>query len=136
VETSSKHVLIVDDNQAICNLLSSALRDYGIRYSALTDAIVARDLISRCRFDLYILDFQMPRLLGTELCKEIRAIDLDVPVIMYSAFFTQRLRFACWEAGATAVIDKIEVGELISLVKNHFGIAEPSQPRVRLSAVR
>ena len=136
METSSKHVLIVDDNQAICNLLSSALRDYGIRYSALTDAIVARDLISRCRFDLYILDFQMPRILGTELCKDIRAVDLHTPIIMYSAFFTQRLRFACWAAGATAVIDKIEIGELIGLVRNHFGIDEPSRSPVRLSAMR
>lgn len=81
------HVLVVDDDQDICNMLEIYLKNEGYQVSKAFDGVEALNEIRTNRPDILILDVMMPKKDGLEVAKEVRA-DEDLkflPIIMLSA---------------------------------------------------
>jgi len=73
-EVTSARTLIVDDDQASLDSLSSSLRSSDFQSSRCTSAEQALELLSRERFDLVLLDVASPALKGADLCAKIREV--------------------------------------------------------------
>lgn len=103
-----KHILCVDDDKDSCELitymLKSAHGDFEV--TAVNSSSEAVNLIAEKAFDLYVLDYRLPEMSGIELCKIIREIDTETPVIFFSAMAFEKDRKAALEAGANAYLVK------------------------------
>jgi two-component system OmpR family response regulator len=78
------HILIVDDDRDIRDLLSEYLHKQGYRTSVAADGRAMRSIMSRTVPDLIILDLMLPGEDGLILCREIRALS-DIPILMLTA---------------------------------------------------
>ena len=79
-----KHILIVEDEPDIQELLETYLRDAGYETAAAGDGPAALELFWSCSFDLVLLDVMLPKLDGFEVCRRIRQSS-QVPVVMLTA---------------------------------------------------
>lgn len=81
---AAAHILVVDDDDRIRDLLAKFLRQKGLRVSTASDGARALALLSQMRFDLVILDVMMPRVDGFEVTARVRETD-DTPLILLTA---------------------------------------------------
>jgi two-component system, OmpR family, response regulator len=79
------HILVVDDEPAITDLLATALRYTGYRVTTASTGHAALDAAASAAPDLVILDVMLPDLDGFEVCRRLRAARDFVPVIFLSA---------------------------------------------------
>jgi CheY-like chemotaxis protein len=77
-------VFYVDDNPKSSRLLTSVLEECGFRVITRNDPIEALALCQRTRFDLALLDYEMPLMSGSRLAQEIKFLVPDVPVVLIS----------------------------------------------------
>lgn len=77
-------ILIIDDEDAVLDLLSMLLRREGYEVVTAADGDSALLEISRIKFDLILLDLMLPDIDGHEVCRKIQAMQ-DVPIIMITA---------------------------------------------------
>ena len=82
---SERHLLVVDDDDRIRDLLGEYLSRQGFRVSAARDAAAARRLMGGVRFNLVILDIMMPREDGFGLARWLRGRGEPTPVLMLTA---------------------------------------------------
>ncbi len=110
-------VLVVDDEQAIIDLLEYNLNRDGYRVIAARDGLEALRLARRERPDLVILDLMLPGLDGLEVCRSLRR-ESDTPVIMLTARVEEVDRVVGLELGADDYVTKpFSVRELMARVK-------------------
>lgn len=83
VPPTKKHILCVDDNSDICDLVSHILAEHEVT-SAYSMADALKRAIAR-KFDLYVLDYHLPDGTGLELCLMLRAFDRDTSVLFATA---------------------------------------------------
>src|SRR5262245_57958336 len=83
-----KHVLIVEDDDHVREVLEEALSEEGYRPIATQAGVEALEWLSSLRVDLIIVDILMPRLDGPELIRRIRAMGpwAATPILVLSAF--------------------------------------------------
>ncbi len=72
MESNNKHILVVDDDDRIRNLIKEYLKDNNFIVSTASDAEKAKLQIDQFKFDLVVLDVMMPGQSGFELTKEIK----------------------------------------------------------------
>ncbi len=84
VTDKSAHILVVDDDRRIRDLIKTFLNEHGFRVSAASDASRARKQLEGLEFDLLILDVMMPGESGIELASSLREHS-DVPILILSA---------------------------------------------------
>ena len=110
-------VLVVDDDQAIIDLLEYNLNRDGYRVIAARDGLEALRLARTERPDLVILDLMLPGLDGLEVCRSLRH-ESDTPVIMLTARVEEVDRVVGLELGADDYVTKpFSVRELMARVK-------------------
>lgn len=78
-------VLVIDDEPGVRELISESLRISEITAVQAADGLEALSLLRRERFDLLILDINMPKLDGLALLEKLRTEGMSVPVLMLSA---------------------------------------------------
>ena len=78
-------VLVIDDEPGVRELISEALRISEITAVQAADGLEALSFLRRERFDLLILDINMPKLDGLALLEKLRTEGMSVPVLMLSA---------------------------------------------------
>lgn len=123
------HLLVVDDDRRIRDLLSRYLGEHGFRVSVAANAAEARGKISGLEFDLAIVDVMMPGETGIELTRSIRK-EKDVPILMLTALGETDNRVEGLEAGADDYLPKpFEPKELLLRINNIVRrAAKPEQP--------
>lgn len=79
-------ILQVDDHQDTRLMMAALLGDAG--YGVMTAATIAEgwELAQEISFDLYILDVRLPDGTGVDLCRKLRELHPEVPVLYYSAY--------------------------------------------------
>ena len=105
VEDDAAHILVIDDDSRIRELLSRFLTEQGFRVSVASDAADARRKLVGLSFDLLIVDVMMPGEQGTDFTRAIRD-NLDVPVLMLTALGEIEARIKGLEAGADDYLPK------------------------------
>ncbi len=117
MELEKKHILIVDDDTRICDLLEKLLIKNGYLVSAVHSAEEARQILAGIEFDLIILDVMMPRESGVELTSHLREKN-NTPIILLTAKGDVEDRILGLEAGADDYLPKpFEPTELILRIK-------------------
>jgi len=103
-----KHVLYVDDEEAIIFLMRRLLERQGYRVSGYTDPHEAVDAVraNPAQFDLAVTDYNMPGMSGLEVACALREIRADLPVVLASGFITEELRAKAPAAGVRELIYK------------------------------
>jgi two-component system phosphate regulon response regulator OmpR len=99
------HLLVVDDDERLRELLQRYLSSNGFRVSAAADAADARALMKSIAFDLLILDLMMPGESGLDLTRAIRG-QSQTPILMLTAHGESQDRIAGLEAGADDYLPK------------------------------
>lgn len=79
-----KHILIVEDEPDIQELLCAYLQDAGYGTAAAGDGVAALELFQSCPFDLVLLDLMLPKIDGFGVCELIRR-QSQVPILMLTA---------------------------------------------------
>ena len=100
MQDDAPHVLIVDDDTRIRDLLGDYLRRHGFRVSTAANAEEARARMRALAFDVLVLDIMMPGEDGLSLTKSLRAIRSDVPILLLSALGEASDRIAGLAAGS------------------------------------
>ncbi|HEY8562375.1 MAG TPA: response regulator [Pyrinomonadaceae bacterium] len=77
-----RSILCVDDDADTCELLQFVLDEYDFASAHSVEKTLA--LIETRRFDLYVFDNWMPDGSGVELCRKVRALGIDAPIIFVS----------------------------------------------------
>ncbi|MDG1937029.1 MAG: response regulator [Paracoccaceae bacterium] len=99
------HLLIVDDDQRIRELLQKYLIRNGFLVSIAQDAAQAKRLLRGLSFDLIVLDIMMPDQDGLSLTRELRD-SIDVPILLLTARSESDDRISGFEAGADDYLPK------------------------------
>lgn len=112
------HLLVVDDDTRIRNLLKQFLSSNGFRVTVAGTAAEARRKLEGLDFDLLILDVMMPGESGVDLTKSLR-LDKNVPILMLTALSETDSRIVGLEAGADDYLPKpFDPRELILRINN------------------
>ena len=99
------HLLVVDDDRRIRDLLSRFLSSEGYRITTADSAAAARAKLSSLSFDLLILDVMMPGETGFEFARTIRQAS-SVPILMLTARDAAESRITGLEIGADDYVSK------------------------------
>ena len=118
MEKNNNHILIVDDDDRIRNLLKDYLSENDYIVSSAENAEQAKKKLGYIQFDVIILDVMMPGQNGYELTKEIKK-KIKVPIILLTAKGEVESRIKGLELGADDYIGKpFEPIELLLRIKN------------------
>ena len=118
MENSKNHILIVDDDDRIRNLLRDYLSENGYIISTAENAEQAKEKLKYIKFDIIILDVMMPGQNGYELTKDIKK-QIKIPIILLTAKGEVENRIKGLELGADDYIGKpFEPKELLLRIKN------------------
>ncbi len=122
------HLLIVDDDRRIRDLLSRFLSSEGYRVTTANNAGDARAKLDGLSFDLLILDVMMPGETGFDLAKKIR-VSSNVPILMLTARSETDMRIQGLEIGADDYVAKpFEPRELSLRIASILRRAAPAAP--------
>jgi two-component system phosphate regulon response regulator OmpR len=120
------HLLVVDDDRRIRDLLSRFLLSEGYRVTTAESAAMARAKLEGLRFDLLILDVMMPGETGFEFARTLRASS-TVPILMLTARGEAESRIEGLELGADDYVGKpFEPRELSLRIANILKRARPA----------
>ncbi len=138
--TTTRTVLVVDDEEKIRNLVASYLRSEGFDVLTVDDGQAAVDAVRRHQPDLVVLDVRMPGLDGIEALREIRTFS-DVYVIMLTALAEETDKLIGLSVGADDYLAKpFSPRELVARVKvvlrRSRGQREPTDEVLTFSEIR
>ncbi len=111
VNSSEKHtrparILVVDDDRAMCQLLSDLLEEEGFDVDVVHDGATAVDKHRSNNFDLTITDLMMPKMKGIELVKSLKKLDPEALVLLITAFGTIESAVEAMRMGAFHYVTK------------------------------
>lgn len=128
VADDAPHLMLVDDDRRIRDLLSRFLAGEGYRVTTAMSASDARAKLSGLHFDLLILDVMMPGESGFDLARSIRQSS-NVPIIMLTARAEADSRIEGLQIGADDYVAKpFEPRELVLRIGNILKRAAPEPP--------
>lgn len=100
------HILVVDDEQDICEILQFNFESEGFEVSTANSAEEALERLPQVRPDLLLLDVMMDRMSGFEMAQRLRAEGNQVPIIFLTAKTQERDQLDGFEVGADDYITK------------------------------
>ena len=114
---TTPHVLVVDDDRDIRDLVARFLRKHQIRVETAADGRAMMEMLKTARFDLVVLDLMMPGEDGLSLTRRLRATS-SLPVIMLTAMGEETDRIVGLEMGADDYLAKpFNPRELLARIK-------------------
>jgi CheY-like chemotaxis protein/HPt (histidine-containing phosphotransfer) domain-containing protein len=124
------HVLLVEDNEINQRVAGAMLQRLGLAVTVAGDGAAAVERVREQRFDLVLMDWQMPVMDGVEATRRIRAweatsaADRPLPIIALTANARAGDRAACLAAGMTDYLAKPLSGpRLAEMIERHLGAA-------------
>ncbi len=126
------HILVVDDDKRLRELIGRFLAAEGFRVTTAVDAADARDKLKSLAFDLLVLDIMMPGETGLQLTESLRT-DSTVPILLLTAMAEAQDRINGLEVGADDYLPKpFEPKELVlriqSILKRARSAIRPPAP--------
>ena len=116
-EKEIKKILIVDDEQAIIDVLVYNLKKEGYETLEATDGVTAVNMALEQKPELMLLDIMLPKLDGLSVCKRVKNY-LNIPILMLTAKDAEIDKIVGLELGADDYITKpFSVRELMARVK-------------------
>ncbi len=120
------HLLVVDDDREIRDLLQRFLAKHGFRVDTAADGRAMQRLLDNGRFDLVVLDLMLPGEDGLAICRRLRATT-RLPIIMLTALAEETDRIIGLELGADDYLAKpFNPRELLARIRAVLRRAEPA----------
>lgn len=114
------HILIVDDDIDISNILAISLEGEGYEVTAINHSIEAKNAISKHSYDLIILDIMMPIMDGYDLCKHARYFT-ECPIIFITCLGDEESLISALTLGGDDYIKKpFNLSEVLMRVRVHL----------------
>ena len=118
-------ILLVDDEEDILNIMGKRIESWGYELITAISGREALDAVKNKNPDVIILDYLMPEMDGVETLREIRKIDKELPVIIFTAYPDQRSIKGTTELGISAYVPKLSVySDASSSLKATIGMIE------------
>lgn len=106
-------ILIIDDTKNIKLMISKALQAEGYEVDCAENGLEGIEFFKEKQYDLVLLDIRMPNLSGTEVLRQLKEINNDVPIIIITAYPTVRNAVECIKTGAVDYLRKPFTAERI-----------------------
>ncbi|OAN51071.1 DNA-binding response regulator [Paramagnetospirillum marisnigri] len=120
------HILVVDDDREIRDLVARFLTRHGLRVSTAKDGAEMRRLLDERRIDLIVLDLMLPGEDGLSLTRSLRAARSAIPIVMLTAMGEDTDRIVGLEMGADDYVAKpFNPRELLARIKAVLRRAQP-----------
>jgi DNA-binding NtrC family response regulator len=126
------NVLIVDDDQAMCEMLERDLTRRGFQVTWHTLAEKAFAALKAADFDAVLADIHLPGMTGIELCERISANRPDIPVVAMTGFGSLEKAIASIRAGAYDFITKPVDTDILEMVLDRAVSHSALQAKVKL----
>jgi putative nucleotidyltransferase with HDIG domain len=115
----NKHILIVDDEEMVRDLLSSALQQENYVCHLAANVDQAFEVLGVHRIDLVISDIMMPGRSGVDLLRDLKKVDPEIAVLMITGLSDMNTAMECIHLGAADYITKpFGVTRIILTVRN------------------
>jgi excisionase family DNA binding protein len=85
-ELRPQHILVVDDERDVCEVVRLTLERAGYRVDTARDGEKAISLLRATRYDLILLDLKLPHGSGVDVIREVRAVSDAIPVIIITGY--------------------------------------------------
>lgn len=123
-----RKILIVDDDEDLSFIISEMLENYGYSVSCAGSGEKAFEILSENAYHLILLDINLPKATGFELCRELRKVS-NVPVIFASARTSETDRITGFNLGGDDYLPKpYSMQELLArvnaLIRRAYGFSE------------
>jgi len=137
MSTPTEHLLVVDDDREIRNLLTEYLTQAGFRVTAVGDGKAMRRALEANRIDLVVLDLMLPGEDGLSLCRDLRSRSNSLPVLMLTARGDEVDRIVGLEMGADDYLAKpFNPRELLARIKTILRRAQALPPNLELAEAK
>jgi two-component system, OmpR family, response regulator len=134
IDVPAVHILIVDDDRAICDYMQTLLEKDGFTVKALSDPTLVEDEVRQNSYHVIILDLMMPKLDGIEVLRRIRGIDSDIAVVIFTAHPNLDTAVASMKLDAVDYIKKPfnvdEFREVLARVMKKKGLARTPEEQL------
>lgn len=115
---SAKRLLVIEDEKRLAEVLKAGFEEHGFDVDTAFDGYIGKSLLIKNKYDLVILDINLPLINGYELCREIRQNDKEIPIIMLTAMGEHENKIAGFEVGTDDyVVKPFDFLELLARVK-------------------
>src|ERR1700739_2995282 len=104
--TNTPHILLVEDDRETRDLARRYLSSRGLRVTAACNGVEMRQALETGNFNLVLLDLMLPGEDGLSLCRRLRAVKSNVPIIMLTALGEEADRIVGLESGADDYLPK------------------------------
>ena len=114
------HILVVDDDQSLCSLLSRFLEKNGQRVHSASDALQALDILEREPIQFVITDIRMPHMDGVRFTEAIKGDERfrNLPVVLMTGAPADELSDQGMRKGAAMILPKpVDFNRLLNLVR-------------------
>jgi two-component system response regulator PilR (NtrC family) len=113
---AGEKILVIDDEESICEFLSLLLRKEGYLVTATTNGEEAIGLARETNFDTVVTDIKMPGVDGLDVLSNLKEIDPGLPVIIMTAFPSQESAIEAVNRGAFQYLEKNAGNDEIRIV--------------------
>ncbi|HST87287.1 MAG TPA: response regulator transcription factor [Ktedonobacterales bacterium] len=112
------HILVVEDEKRLAALLRRVLSEERHVVDVANDGLAGHDLATSGTYDLVILDLMLPGMDGVEICRQMRQVGVETPVLMLTARGAVEDRVAGLKTGADDYLVKpFAMEELLARVE-------------------
>lgn len=80
-----KKILLVEDDVTVCSFINRGLTEEGFNVSIAMDGQTGLQMVRQGSYDILILDIMLPTINGLEVCRQVRAEQKDIPILMLTA---------------------------------------------------
>ncbi|MCD8289793.1 MAG: response regulator transcription factor [Prevotella sp.] len=113
-----QNILVVEDEKRVASLLKKGLEENGYSVVVAFDGAMGLRLFQSGRFDLVVSDVVLPNMHGFDLCKAIKAVNANVPVMIVTALGSTDDKLDGFDAGADDYMTKpFDFRELLARVR-------------------
>jgi DNA-binding NtrC family response regulator len=103
---NGERILVVDDDEFVCNSLKWLLMDDGYNVETAPDGTSAVEMLSKQTFDLVLTDLMMPEVDGLAVLQEVKRISPNTAVIILTGYGTLEAAMAALQQGAYDFLTK------------------------------
>ena len=134
---SKRHILVVDDEPDIRNLVQEILEDEGFEVNVAENGVIARQLIEKTKPDLILLDIWMPDIDGITLLKEWKnTFGHEIPIIMMSGHGNVETAVEATRSGAYDFIEKpLSTAKLLLTIKHALETSSLKSENLKLNQI-
>lgn len=111
-------ILLIEDDQRIAGLTKKGLEENGFLVTVAYDGFMGKKLALSHSYDIVVMDIILPQINGLDLCREVRSLKPNIPIIMLTALGTTDDKIEGFDAGADDYLVKpFEIRELIVRIR-------------------